>query len=635
VTAGRGLVFDISVIIPVLKMFPGVEYALLPATPAKQDLRRCSTVEGSSKGRARDGRQTHSSEGRRGPQLQSVPLGQHVVRLEKRDIKEWPKELLNRTGLKTLVLSRNLLRTVVSGVVQLKNLRRLELSFNRITSISPEIGKMAHLETILLDHNHLETVPIELGLLVQLKVINLDGNPLSGRACSTAVETLREVWHTGPEQTEGKGMADRTRRVLHYLQDHMNSEQHSELGDRLRRWRKREARHALGDALGVADMGRLQKAVNSAEAAGLGLEDTATARQALSILHALSTATGNEDVQGIMTAIASWEKVTNSGEGSCRVPGKGSDLDRALQVLHDVKRKTLAMSWRKRSHRLGKLAHAEEAAGYGSTRVKPMSSLTGVHVTPRVDTPYEKTRKPSKAVGGTAAAIPYVQWLQNKKSAEKQKDQDLKEFTRKQRLESISRRALEEEVRELLYQKEASWPSQLEAGAYPIALQDKDGEEGAARAQQDLENGGAAEPFEPNRTLARNALPGPTGDRGGPSKPQSFFAEVDLFRDTGHRLSTIEESGETLDVSRSLDLAVNFPGIRDLRNESNAKEADMASTAAMVIEEQRPQSLSLSDIESPHMSESSTPCVSPRVPAMATSGLLESPVASPRAVRAT
>lgn len=46
-------------------------------------------------------------------------------------------------------------------------------------------------------------------------------------------------------------------------------------------------------------------------------------------------------------------KASGHGEGACRKPGAGPDLDQALAVLKELKRETLALAWRKRSESLG------------------------------------------------------------------------------------------------------------------------------------------------------------------------------------------------------------------------------------------------------------------------------------------
>lgn len=241
--------------------------------------------------------------------VKALPMGEHVIRLERRDLDDWPAELFRKAQLQTLIISKNLLADVCTDIHRLKQLRRLELGDNRIVSVAPEISLLVHLEYLYLENNMLQTLPIEVGFLVQLKVLNLSGNPLSGKPCSTAVETLRDIWQPDSNHEGASILADRTHRVLRYLQDHMDKEKRCVLQKREAVWKRRQARQALHSAIRIADMNNLQAALNSAEAAGLSIEETRFPREALHVLQRMRSAVGRREADDAMAAIAAWEQV--------------------------------------------------------------------------------------------------------------------------------------------------------------------------------------------------------------------------------------------------------------------------------------------------------------------------------------
>lgn len=281
-----------------------------------------------------------------------------------------------------LIMSRNLLAALPAEVLGLKALRRLELADNHLTALPVEVTQLPHLEVLLLQNNCLKALPIETGYMVQLKTLNLDANPLSGRASGGASETFLEVWVSGrspsptPESTPadlacspavaqpllrtssqasaacmGGSLAERTQSVLHYLQDHMSSEELEVLHERQSRcgtaasqaaffvtahrgpippartiarrprleldscgypacrWHSRQARQQLKSALRVANMDVLQRALNLAEAARLTLDDTEMAREAMRELHCMRSAAQKRCLEELMAAIVGWEKV--------------------------------------------------------------------------------------------------------------------------------------------------------------------------------------------------------------------------------------------------------------------------------------------------------------------------------------
>ncbi|CAF3551128.1 unnamed protein product [Rotaria sp. Silwood1] len=106
--------------------------------------------------------------------------GFNCLDLSKRNIKEFPSQLLDFTTLQYLYLEGNQLVQLPNDLfTRLKNLKWLDLRNNQLTSIpSDDLAKHNFLQYLLLSGNHLQTLPCELGKVKTLSALNLDGNPL-------------------------------------------------------------------------------------------------------------------------------------------------------------------------------------------------------------------------------------------------------------------------------------------------------------------------------------------------------------------------------------------------------------------------------------------------------------------------
>eukprot|EP00241_Pyramimonas_parkeae_P009991 CAMPEP_0114255164 /NCGR_PEP_ID=MMETSP0058-20121206/17401_1 /TAXON_ID=36894 /ORGANISM="Pyramimonas parkeae, CCMP726" /LENGTH=135 /DNA_ID=CAMNT_0001369501 /DNA_START=238 /DNA_END=641 /DNA_ORIENTATION=+ len=135
--------------------------------------------------------------------MTKVPMSQHTIRLEGRNLEDIPKEVFNRDKLQSLLLARNYITQIGPSISTLHNLKTLDLSHNRITVIAPEIGTLAALQELNLEGNLLESLPPQLGGLLFLTGLNLHRNPLSAGTCSHG-PPLATVW-SAPGAGAGAG----------------------------------------------------------------------------------------------------------------------------------------------------------------------------------------------------------------------------------------------------------------------------------------------------------------------------------------------------------------------------------------------------------------------------------------------
>jgi len=102
-----------------------------------------------------------------------------VLNLDRKNLKEFPKEILNLPNLVQLELGGNNLTTIPSSIANLKKIKYLKLGRNNIASIPPEIGQMKSLIRLELDHNNLSTLPSEIGELYDLNELMIEDNGLT------------------------------------------------------------------------------------------------------------------------------------------------------------------------------------------------------------------------------------------------------------------------------------------------------------------------------------------------------------------------------------------------------------------------------------------------------------------------
>jgi hypothetical protein len=99
-----------------------------------------------------------------------------VLKLWRKTITKIPKALLSHTTLEILDLSYNQVKSLPTGVHQLKSLKELNLRSNQVKKIHKNIGKLKDLEILDLEWNKVESLPDELADLESLKELRLGYN---------------------------------------------------------------------------------------------------------------------------------------------------------------------------------------------------------------------------------------------------------------------------------------------------------------------------------------------------------------------------------------------------------------------------------------------------------------------------
>jgi Leucine-rich repeat (LRR) protein len=102
------------------------------------------------------------------------------LRLSRKKLKEFPKEIFQFKNLVLLDLSRNKIKVVPLEIDQLKSLQILNLSRNKINLLPASIGNLDSIIHINLNQNLIEILPPEIGNLKNLEVLELWSNELSG-----------------------------------------------------------------------------------------------------------------------------------------------------------------------------------------------------------------------------------------------------------------------------------------------------------------------------------------------------------------------------------------------------------------------------------------------------------------------
>ncbi|MBP1645160.1 MAG: hypothetical protein H6Q16_735 [Bacteroidetes bacterium] len=93
--------------------------------------------------------------------------------LEKKKLKEIPKEILEFKNLEKLILKRNRIKDVPKEISQLKNLHYLDLASNYIESLPKELSVL-NLDTLILWDNRIRNFDTEYGKMSnKLKYLDL------------------------------------------------------------------------------------------------------------------------------------------------------------------------------------------------------------------------------------------------------------------------------------------------------------------------------------------------------------------------------------------------------------------------------------------------------------------------------
>ena len=92
--------------------------------------------------------------------------------------KDYPMEINQLKGLKSLLLQYNEIRTLPDAITQLADLREVHLSYNPLVTVPPILAHFTALRTLRLDNTLLEDLPGFMGRLVKLKSFSCVQNRL-------------------------------------------------------------------------------------------------------------------------------------------------------------------------------------------------------------------------------------------------------------------------------------------------------------------------------------------------------------------------------------------------------------------------------------------------------------------------
>ncbi len=106
------------------------------------------------------------------------PLLVEKLVLHRKDLTEFPAEIIQMKNLEELILDANEIKTIPPEIGELVNLSRISLKFNDLDSLPKEIGKLKNLKELSLEHNKLKQIPKEIGNLENMEFLYIGKNEL-------------------------------------------------------------------------------------------------------------------------------------------------------------------------------------------------------------------------------------------------------------------------------------------------------------------------------------------------------------------------------------------------------------------------------------------------------------------------
>jgi Leucine-rich repeat (LRR) protein len=103
---------------------------------------------------------------------------------------EFPKEILEFTDLKQIVIISNSLESITPDIAKLTSLKKLDFSGNNLKTLPVEIGQLTNLKTLRLNKNPLESIPAEIANCKNLTSLVIKGTNLSDEAIAELTKLL-------------------------------------------------------------------------------------------------------------------------------------------------------------------------------------------------------------------------------------------------------------------------------------------------------------------------------------------------------------------------------------------------------------------------------------------------------------
>jgi Leucine-rich repeat (LRR) protein len=101
------------------------------------------------------------------------------LNLSKKQLKEFPEDILKFKNLEELDLSKNKIEELPAGIGTLTHLKKLNLSMNKIAKLPTEIGNLTSLTYLGLNRNVIEELPPSIGNLENLEILELWDNEIN------------------------------------------------------------------------------------------------------------------------------------------------------------------------------------------------------------------------------------------------------------------------------------------------------------------------------------------------------------------------------------------------------------------------------------------------------------------------
>ncbi|CAG9461237.1 unnamed protein product [Pedinophyceae sp. YPF-701] len=413
-------------------MFAGIEYSIAPATraavhadvaPKKKDLSLANA------------------------------LGRDIIRLDRRELDQVPKELLSHSTLRTLSLARNNLSSVPDGIRGCSSLRRLNLAGNKLSSLPDALGDLKELQELRVEDNSLTSLPPALGKVATLTFISLNGNPLTGE--------LKEAWY-GPAPADGSApppvptekIAERTAAVLAVLRGQLSDADLAAVKEKEAADRRKAAAQALEGGICGGDAGALRAAIGEAEAAGVVMPKGVGMRAKECMVLFESMGSSKDDEEVLKEALTRWEAMAARGAEKM-----GPTVRAAMDAMRELKRERLERGFRQRAEAsMTSLGGAQASAASVAAASRPLataeaSAASHAELGPGRSTVAVGLAQLTKNIG-------FDDWVKAKKQKEKEAEEALRRHLRTERSTSkaVSKQKRHEELDKS--RRESGWPSQ-------------------------------------------------------------------------------------------------------------------------------------------------------------------------------
>ncbi len=108
-----------------------------------------------------------------------MPDSVYILKLKRKHLKQFPKEILKLKNLRVLILSVNKIYSLPDELAQLDQLEELDISGNKFVYFPKVITQLKNLKTLKFSRNEILEIPEEIGNLKNLEQLVVWDNPLT------------------------------------------------------------------------------------------------------------------------------------------------------------------------------------------------------------------------------------------------------------------------------------------------------------------------------------------------------------------------------------------------------------------------------------------------------------------------